>query len=451
VLQLLPGRRLIAATATLACASTLAMLFGLPQSQVGTGAAIGAATLAVTALLDLGLSLHMYRQAPLRLVRTLPHAFALGVAKVISLDLVNEGTKHWQVRVQDAVDEKFSSDGLPQAGSVPAQGRLALRYSVTPLRRGLATWGHTFIRWRTRAGLFEIGQVLGEPQRRSIYPNFAALIGYAWLAGDRRLAQIGIKTYAQRGQGTDFRQLAEYQRGDPIRHIDWKATMRQGKAVVRQFQDERDQCVIFLLDCGRRMRADEGSDQPGSGHFDQVLNALMLLSYVALKEGDEVGALTFGNPAGQERHFAPRKGAVTFNALMNSLYDLEPSTTHSDYMAIAERFTRVHHKRALVIVLTNFRDEDAFELTPAIALLRKRNLVMVASLRERVLRQIAEQALPDATAVAESATAHMFEQARRDAFARTLGHDPLSLDVEPDQLATGLVNRYHAIKRAGLL
>ena len=76
-----------------------------------------------------------------------------------------------------------------------------------------------------------------------MYPDFAQVARYAWLAGDRRLQEIGIKTYQQRGQGTDFKQLSEYRVGDPVRHIDWKATLRIGKPIVREFQDERDQCV----------------------------------------------------------------------------------------------------------------------------------------------------------------------------------------------------------------
>jgi len=220
---------------------------------------------------------------------------------------------------------------------------------------------------------------------------------------------------------------------------------------VREFQDERDQCVIFLLDCGRRMRADEGVKSADGSHFDQALNALMLLSYVALKEGDEVGALTFGHATGQQRRFAPRKGTATLNALMARLYDIEPGTTHSDYLVAAQDLLRAQHKRALVIVLTNFRDEDAAELTPAIKLMRTRHLVLVASLRERVLRELGEQPIVQPRHAAEVATAHLFDQTRRDAFQRVVGHDALSVDVEPAQLAVALVNRYHAVKRAGLL
>jgi uncharacterized protein (DUF58 family) len=449
--KLIPSRACVVVLTCLGVGASLALLAGLPALRVGEAVAAVLGMALLWAVVDVWRSRRAWRRAPLRIERRLPTAFALGVPRVLTLTLVNEGAHPWHVAVFDEVDAKFAFHGLPQTQLVPAGARADMRYTLTPLRRGLTQLGQTQVRWRTLGGCFEVWQTLGQASTLHVYPNFAALAGYAWLAGDKRLAQIGIKTYAQRGLGTDFRQLAEYQRGDPVRHIDWKATLRYGKPVVRQYQDERDQCVVFLLDCGRRMRADEGTTTPGGSHFDQVLNALMLLSYVALKEGDEVGAMTFGTPAGQERHFAPRKGTATLHALMNRLHDIEPTATHSDYLMAAEHFTRIHHKRALVIVLTNFRDEDATELSPALTLLRKRHLVLVASLRERVLREIADQPVQQAGDAAEVAAAHLFEQSRRDAFARALGNDALSLDVEPADLAVGLVNRYHAVKRAGLL
>jgi hypothetical protein len=104
-----------------------------------------------------------------------------------------------------------------------------------------------------------------------------------------------------------------------------------------------------------------------------------------------------------------------------------------------------------VVVLTNFRDEDARELEPALRLLRSRHLVLLASLRERVLRELAEQPLTTNERVVEVAGAHLFAQSRSDAFQRLAGRDGLLLDVEPAQLAAELVNRYRAVKRAGLL
>ncbi len=448
---LIPTRATVWALAALALGTATALLMGVALGTVApvAGALLGGGGLAACA--DLALARRAWKQSPLRVKRTLPHALALGVHRVLQLTLINEGKRPWRVAVFDEVDAKLAFDGLPQTVTVPAGQQADLQFSVTPRQRGKVLFGATQLRVRTPLGCFETMRRVGEPQALQVYPNFAAVARYAWLAGDKRLAQIGIKTYAQRGMGTDFKQLSEYKRGDPIRHIDWKATFRHGKPIVRQYQDERDQCVIFLLDCGRRMRADEGMRSTDGSHFDQALNALMLLSHVALKEGDEVGAMSFGTPAGQERHFAPRKGGATLNALMARLHDIEPGASHSDYLRAAEALLRVQHKRALVIVLTNFRDEDAAELQPALKLLRRRHLVMVASLRERVLREIAEQPLKQPRDAVEAAGAHWFEQSRRDAFARAVGHDALSVDVEPAQLAVALVNRYHAVKRAGLL
>jgi uncharacterized protein (DUF58 family) len=442
----------VAVLTVAAVAACGALLAGVPLAAVSAATGLFALVGAVWVAADLLASRRAWGRAPLRVERVLPRALAVGAPAVIKLRIANESARALTVSVFDEVDPGFAFDGLPQSIRVPAGAQAELRYTATPRSRGRAHFGHTQLRWRSLGGSAELLQSMASPASLHVYPNFAAVAGYAWLAGDKRLAQIGIKTYAQRGQGTDFRQLSDYKRGDAIRHIDWKATLRQRKPIVREFQDDRDQCVLFLLDCGRRMRADEGgSTEVAGSHFDQALNALMLLGYVALKEGDEVGVMTFGNAPGEQREFAPRKGTHTLNALMNRLYDIEPGASHSDYLVAAQSLLAAHRKRALIIVLTNFRDEDTAELKPALKLLRRRHLVMVASLRERVLREVAEKPLAQARDAVDAATAHLFEQSRRDAFRRVVGNDALSIDVEPAQLAVSLVNRYHAVKRAGLL
>jgi uncharacterized protein (DUF58 family) len=448
----LPSRRSVQALTLLTTTSGIALLLEAPLPWVATAAVVLLLMGLAWLLRDVVISHRAWRIAPLQVQRKLPHALALGVPTVVRIEVENSGEQPCLAELFDEVDPSFTFTGLPQHITIPARSRLELRYTVTAQQRGLARFGHVQLRRRSLAGSFQQPLLLGEPCELRVFPNFAALARYAWLASDQRLMQIGIKAYVQRGSGTDFRQLSEYCTGDPVRHIDWKATLRQNKPVVREFQDERDQRILFLLDCGRRMRADESAQQTvGGSHFDDALNALMLLAYVALKEGDEVGVITFGNPSGQTRSFAPRKGRATLNALMNALYDLQPSATHSDYRAAVHELTHTHPRRALVIMLTNFRDEDADELQPALQLLRRRHLTLVASLRERVIGNLAAQPLDAPQSGIDVAAAHLFEQSRRDAFARVVGHDALSIDVEPAQLATALVNRYHAVKRAGLL
>ena len=238
-------------------------------------------------------------------------------------------------------------------------------------------------------------------ESRRVYPDFAQIARYAWLAGDHRLQEIGIKTFQQRGEGTDFKQLSEYRYGDSVRHIDWKATQRLGKPVIREFQDERDQCVLLLIDSGRRMRADDRNGGIGTAHFDQVLNAVMLLSYVALKQGDAVGAMTFGTPPGEERSFAPRKGAQTLDALMGELYGVQPTPTHSDYVAAAQDSAGAVSASARSSSSSRtFAMKTAASWRQALRLLRSRHLVLLASLRERIVGELIFAAAESADAVA---------------------------------------------------
>jgi uncharacterized protein (DUF58 family) len=112
---------------------------------------------------------------------------------------------------------------------------------------------------------------------------------------------------------------------------------------------------------------------------------------------------------------------------------------------------RRHRKRALVIVITNFRDEDSSELGQALRLLRPRHLVLLASLREKIVGELMDQPLMHGDAAIDIASAHLYEQSRRDAFNRLATGESLMVDAEPERLGVELVNRYHAVKRAGLI
>src|SRR5882672_504648 len=362
-MRVIPGKRLLLALAAGAAATLIALLAGAGIWDVAPLSAAALLLLVALAGTDYVISRRAWEQSEVRMTRGLPAAFALGARRPVSLSFEVAGPYNWQGQVHDHVDPSFNSAGLPASLELLAGKRLELTYEVTPTRRGEAQFAAAQVRLRSRWGWCELLARLGEAQVRRVYPDFAQIARYAWLAGDRRLQEIGIKTYQQRGEGTDFKQLSEYRYGDPVRHIDWKATLRQNKPILREYQDERDQCVMLLIDCGRRMRAYDVENGVGSGHFDQVLNAVMLLSYVALKQGDAVGALTFGTPPGDERVFAPRKGAHALNALMGALYSVQPTPTHSDYVSIAQNLLLRHHKRSLVIVITNFRDEDSSELS----------------------------------------------------------------------------------------
>ena len=448
---MIPARRAIGVLAAVSAGLLLALLAHVPVAAVSRTAIAASLALIAAAIWDYVASRRAWRRSSATMMRRLPAAFAIGVKRPVQLAIDTTGTHTWHCVLHDHADATLATGGMPVALTLTGGTRTEVTYAVSPTMRGEVSFAPADIRIRSRWGLWELVDRIGATERRRVYPDFAQVARYAWLAGDRRLQEIGIKTYQLRGSGTDFKELSEYRVGGSVRHIDWRATLRVGKPIVREYQDERDQCVMLLVDCGRRMRADDRSGPVGTTHFDQVLNAVMLLTFVALKQGDAVGAMTFGAPPGQSRHFAPRKGVQTLNALMGQLYDVQPTTTHSDYVAVAQELLRKQHKRALIIVITNFRDEDSTEMRHALRLLRQRHLVLLASLRERIVGELLAQPLATGEAAIDVASAHLYEQSRRDAFNRLAARDALMVDAEPQRLGIELVNRYHAVKRAGLI
>jgi uncharacterized protein (DUF58 family) len=446
-----PSGTMLVAIALVAVGALAASLGGVARPTVAAATAALTILLALIAAGDYWATRRAWRAANVRLKRRLPPAFAIGVSRAVHVGVEHEGPHTWRFELHDHVDPSAVSGGLPVALELPPGKSVDSSYTLVPTRRGELEFAPATARVRSRLRLCELYVRLGTTEKRRVYPDFAQIARYAWLAADRRLQEIGIKTYRQRGEGTDFKQLAEYRHGDSVRHIDWKATLRFDKPIVREFQDERDQRVMLLIDCGRRMRADDRAGGVGTAHFDQVLNAVMLLAYVALGQGDAVGALTFGTPPHAERLFEPRKGSHTLGLLMAELYGVQPTPSHSDYVAAAENLLRRQSKRALVIVITNFRDEDGSELGLALKLLRSRHLVLLASVRERIVGELMTQPLASGNAALDVASTHLYEQGRRDAFRRLAARDALMVDAEPERLGIELVNRYHAVKRAGMI
>ncbi len=397
--------------------------------------------LAVVALGDMLTALRVRAPAALREV---PGSLPLGVRDEVSLRFANQTGRRITLDAFDHHPPGFEAEGLPRRVTLPAQGWAELRYAVRPVERGVAHFGPVEVRIASPLGLWLRTRFLGQPNDVQVYPNFAALTGYALLATDNRLSQIGVLQRRRRGEGLEFHQLREYREGDVPRQIDWKATARTAKLVSREYQDERDQQVLLVVDCGRRMGAKDGE----ISHFDHVLNAALLVAYVSLRQGDAVGLMTM---SGERRYLAPRKSQATINLILNRVFDLQPSLSASDYYDAALEVMKRVRKRTLVVFLSNVRDEDDDTLGPALRLLQTRHLVLFASLRESILSRALAARVDTFERALTHAAAADYLGARELAFRRIEKGGAVCFDTEPENLPIALVNRYLEIKRSGRL
>lgn len=374
--------------------------------------------------------------------RIISSSFALGSQTKISLNFENPLLRPVDVQVVDHYSDFVVTKDFPLDVSLSPMRETEVNYEVLPIKRGEAVFGNVAIRVQSYLKLWCFSVKRGEPQTIKIYPNFMAVSNLNFLIYEQQLNHIGAHTIQRRGLGLDFKQLREYQQGDELRQVDWKASARQRKLISREYQDERDQDIIFLLDTGRRMRASDSL----LSHFDHCVNAMLLTSYVALMAGDAVGFMSF---AGTDRWMAPVKGKSSINQLLNSLYDLHSTAQASDLLKAAENLMLRYRKRSLIVIVTNIRDEDSVDVMEAVKLLSKKHLVMVACLRETVFDQFELDDNDDFDASLLFSGAQLYLEQRQKLLRSLRSHGVIVADSTADGMHIKLINEYMALKRSG--
>lgn len=383
------------------------------------------------------------KRGRLTVTREVAHTLPVGTWQTVHLKLTAAGgVAGW---LRDRHPAAFRSEGLPLSFSLAGGQWLRAGYRLLLTERGLERFEAVDLRLLSPLRLWLIPETLPVADEVRIFPDFARITHYTLLATDNRLSQLGVLNRRRRGEGMEFHQLRDYRQEDSPRQIDWKASARMGRLISREHQDERDQQIVFLLDCGSRMRAKDGD----LSHFDHTLNALLLLAYVALNQGDAVGLATFGHAA--PRFLPPRKSVTTVNRLLNAVYDLQPSLQTPDYQLAGEQLIKHLSKRALVILVTNLRDEDDGTLGPAMTLLGRRHAVTLASLREPVLDEVLGAQINDFDDALTHAAALQYSHARRRQAAMLRHSGVHVMDVGPRDLPLALINHYWERKRSGAL
>jgi uncharacterized protein (DUF58 family) len=401
--------------------------------------------LAATILALLLLDLYQVLRQPLpRVQRVLHNNIPVGVWSGVELQLHNTTPTGLRLFAHDHHPADFQVQGLPSKLYLPAERRLALSYRIRPEQRGDALFTGIDLVFVSALGLWRFKRFVPLVDRVRVFPNFREIGRYALLATDNQLSQMGIHRRQRRGEGSDFHQLREYRVGDSLRQIDWTASARYRRLISKEYQDERDQQLVFLLDCGRHMRHRDA----GGAHLDHALNAMLLLSYVAHRQGDAVGFLTFG---GEQRWQPPHKGGDLIRRLLERTYDLSSSLEAADYLQAAQWLMSWQRRRALLVLLTNTHNEDEPELDRAIRLLSRRHLVILAQLRETALDRVLTEPVRDLSAALRYQAVSDYLAARRRGFDTLKHQGGLVLDVLPEQLPVALVNRYLEIKSGGVL
>jgi uncharacterized protein (DUF58 family) len=297
----------------------------------------------------------------------------------------------------------------------------------------------------------------------TVYPPFHSRTQTELRLRRARQLQLGERAVRIRGGGLDFDTLREYTVDDELRRIDWAATARSPQTIVRTYQAERNQTELLLVDCGRTMAALVGA-LPFAGHtmvpaggagggltrLEHAIDGAQAVTRLATGLGDRVGMIAFADRV--LTTLPPRNQTDQLRRLTVELATIEPRLVESDYRgAFAGALSRFP-RRSLLIVLTELANEAATQtLLPALGLLRRRHLVVVAAVRDPVVEAWRTEPTRTVHQIYRRAAAIRTLDERAAITARLRAAGATVLDSVPGQLAAALSDAYLDTKAAGRL
>lgn len=378
--------------------------------------------------------------------RDCSEVMSVGARNAVRIHLTNRNRTSIMVEYHDEPPAPCTIYDLPARVRIPAGKEATITYHVQPNHRGKNTFKQCFLRASSRLGLWTLTSNRMMKQPISVFPDIQAVHKVELLARQNRLAEAGVRMSRLRGRGNEFDRLREYNREDEYRNIDWKATARHQNLISREYVIERNQNLLFLLDCGRSMC----NTEDGISHFDRALNAAILLSYVALRQGDTVGMLACSNRV--ERWVPPVRGTGGIQSLIRQTYDLESRYEASDYGLMVEQLRMRYRKRSLIILLTHALDEVHLRsIGRHMRQLQRPHLVLGAFLQNVLLHErLSMIPKTDLEAFQIAAAADMMA-AQSLQISHLEKSGLLVTDSLPDRLSADVISQYLEIKARHLL
>jgi uncharacterized protein (DUF58 family) len=405
------------------------------------------------------------RPGDLEVERELPGIVPLGAEARITWRVAHRGPRPadspevkggWVERANGrGIRVRLADELAPSLGAVtrrarvvvPVRGRAVAATGLRPGRRGRFTPSELVVRVEGPLGLAARQGRRSLPGVLRVYPPFSSRDEAELRVNKARILEVGLRSAQGRGGGTEFDSLREYGVDDEFRRIDWAATARAAKPIVRTYRAERNQTVLLLLDAGRTM-AGRVAEVP---RLDHAIDAVMMLTALATRLGDRAGLVAFDREV--RAVVGPAHGRPDqLSRVTEAMYELEPRLVESDYRgAFAETLARFR-RRAMLVVLTELAEQAVAEtLLPAMPLVARDHLVVVASVADPEVRgwALATPAEPGAAYRKAAAVAALAD--RRRTVARLRGLGAVVVDAPPGRLAPDLADAYLRVKATGRL
>lgn len=176
-----------------------------------------------------------------------------------------------------------------------------------------------------------------------------------------------------KGQGIEFSEIRDYRAGDDIRTIDWKVTARFNHPYIKEFIEERDLQVYFVIDI-----SGSGSFGTNISKKEKSLEIIASLMFAALKNNDGVGIFLITDNI--EKFIPARKGRKHIIQLLDILVSFTPNSAKTNLKKSLEQVSKTIKRKSIVFVISDFIDYSEY-LKP-LKILRKNHDIIALKITD---------------------------------------------------------------------
>lgn len=382
---------------------------------------------------------------PIKIKRNYPEKFSNGDENELNIQFTSKINQKIKVRILEELPIQFQFRDFKKTLYLKTDEVQTIHFQLTPKSRGEYHFGfcHTFI---SILGFVERKYSLEEKLMIPCYPSFIQLKKYMLLATTNRLHELGVKKIRKIGTTLEFERIREYTLGDEYRLINWKATAKSGKLKVNQYQDEKSQPIISIIDTGRAMRMPFDN----LTLLDYAINSSLVLSYVAISKQDKSGLITFSKRI--ENHINPEKKTVQMQLISETLYNINTDFKEAEFGKLYTLLKRNVNQRSLLFLYTNFETLDALKRQlNYLRLINKSHVLVVVIFSNTELNQLSTSSPKKIRGIYDKIIAEKFIYEKQLIIKEMQNHGIQTILTEPKNLTINSINKYLEIKAKGMI
>jgi len=378
--------------------------------------------------------------------RILPEKLSNGDENSVKVDIRNNYNFNINTKIIDEIPFQFQKRDFLIKKEIESGNNTFFEYILEPKERGEYSFGNLNVYVNSPIGLVSRRFTFQKDAKLASYPSFIHLRKYELMALQNEFMLGGIKKIRKLGHTMEFEQIRDYVQGDDIRSINWKATSKSSKLMVNQFQDEKSQRIMMLIDKGRTMKMPFN----GLSLLDYSINATMALSHIILKKGDRAGMMTFSKKT-ENKVVADNKSGQ-LKKISEALYNVQTNFFESDFGRLYQE-TKFHlNQRSLVLLFTNFETLDG--LNRQMKYLRgiaKNHLLVVIFFKNSEVHNLLSTNPENMQEIYDEIIAEKFEFEKKLIIQELRKYGIYSIYTLPENLNIDVINKYLEIKARGIL